>query len=74
MADPATTIPPLLASVKAVMRRTGLGRTKIYELIAEGELQPVKVGRRTMFRVDELAAWVERLPRLGGDGSSGRGG
>jgi hypothetical protein len=41
----------------------GLGRTRIYELIAIGDLPVVKVGRRTFFVEADLIAFVERLPR-----------
>ncbi len=40
----------------------GLGRTKIYELIAAGELRTVKIGRRRLIpasAIAEYVAWLE---------------
>ena len=40
----------------------GIGRTKLYGLLAQGELSAVKLGRRTLFREAELAAYAACLP------------
>lgn len=40
---------------------SGLSRTKLYELMASGELESVKVGRRRLVPAEALAAYVERL-------------
>ena len=42
----------------------GIGRTKLYDLIAVGSIKPVKIGRKTLFRRDELQRYIEHLPRL----------
>jgi excisionase family DNA binding protein len=39
---------PLLVTVREGRRLTGLGNTKFYELIRNGTIQTVKVGRRTL--------------------------
>jgi excisionase family DNA binding protein len=39
----------------------GLGRTKIFELVASGELPSVRVGRRRLVRADALREFAERL-------------
>jgi excisionase family DNA binding protein len=39
---------PVSATVDDTCRITGLGRTKIYELIAEGRLKTVAIGRRRL--------------------------
>jgi excisionase family DNA binding protein len=39
---------PVSATVDDTCRITGLGRTKIYELIAEGKLKTVAIGRRRL--------------------------
>jgi excisionase family DNA binding protein len=45
----------------------GLSRSRLYELIAAGEIAACKVGKRTIIQVNELTAFldrhrVERLP------------
>ena len=40
----------------------GIGRTKMFELIAAGDIHAIKLGRRTLVRVDSIRAFVERLP------------
>jgi len=39
---------PLLVTVREGRRLTGLGNTKFYELIRNGTIETVKVGRRTL--------------------------
>jgi excisionase family DNA binding protein len=43
----------------------GLGRTKIYELIAAGELRTVKIGRRRLVPASAIAEYVARLESQG---------
>lgn len=50
--------PPLSYSVDAAMKATGLGRSTIYELMAEGRLQRVKVGKRTLIPHASLEALI----------------
>ena len=51
----------LLWSIPKFCARTGLGRTKVYELFAQGKLRPVRVGRRTLVPVAEARRWLETL-------------
>jgi excisionase family DNA binding protein len=39
----------------------GIGRTKIYELMAEGHLRPVHIGRSCRLPLEEVRDYVERL-------------
>jgi excisionase family DNA binding protein len=39
----------------------GIGRTKLFELIAGGEIQTVTIGRRRLIPRDSLLEFVERL-------------
>ena len=39
---------PVSATIDDTCRIAGLGRTKIYELIAEGKLKAVAIGRRRL--------------------------
>jgi excisionase family DNA binding protein len=47
---PATTTPiePLSVTVREAQRLTGLGQSKLYELMADGSLTRRKVGSRTL--------------------------
>jgi excisionase family DNA binding protein len=51
----------LLWSVDEFCARTGLGRTKVYELFARGKVRPVRIGRRTLVPVAEARRWLEAL-------------
>lgn len=41
----------------------GVGRTRMAELIAAGEIATVKCGRKRLVSPDELRAFAERLAR-----------
>jgi excisionase family DNA binding protein len=49
---------PLAVSIQEACRLSGLGRTKIYELISDGRLTPIKVDRRTLIRFASLEKLV----------------
>lgn len=51
---------PITISISDTKKATGLGRTKLYELINEGKLQTVKVGRRTLVKTASIRALVEQ--------------
>lgn len=44
----------------------GIGRTKLYALIHSGDIEAIKLGRRTLIRTDSARAFIDRLPRVGG--------
>lgn len=53
----------LLLSVPEACRALGIGRTAFYALLVnEGEIELVKLGRRSLVRVTDLKDLVERLP------------
>lgn len=56
----APKLEPLLVRPAEAARMIGFGRTKFYELIAAGEIRPIKRGAATLIEVAELRAWVER--------------
>lgn len=51
---------PLSVRVKEACRLTGIGRSKLYELIAAGELEVVKVGTITLVPMDSLQVFLDR--------------
>jgi hypothetical protein len=40
-------------------KATGLGRTKLYEKIAEGQIRTCKIGTRTLLIVDSLIKLID---------------
>lgn len=50
-----------LLTLPEVQATLSLGRSKVYELIGEGQLRPVRVGRAVRFPAHEIDAFVERL-------------
>ena len=47
---------PFCLSINDTAQALGIGRTKIYELINAGRLETVKIGRRTLVRIDSIRA------------------
>ena len=45
-------------------RALGIGRTKLFQLIGDGEIETVTIGRRVLIPADALRDYVQRL-RLG---------
>jgi excisionase family DNA binding protein len=39
----------------------GVGRSTFYELVARGDMEVVRVGRRVLVPVDAIEAYVQRL-------------
>jgi excisionase family DNA binding protein len=53
---------PLAMTIADVTRRTGIGRTSLFEAIRHGNLRAVKAGTRTLVRTEDLKAYLDRLP------------
>ena len=49
---------PLTITVNDACKVLGLGRTKIYELIAKGRLETLKIDKRTLIKTASLRALV----------------
>lgn len=54
-----------LLSIDQTQDYLGLGKTRIYQLIAQHQLQVIKAGRRTLVSQAELERYVSTLPRAG---------
>lgn len=53
-------IEPLTVRIPDAIRLTGICRSKLYELIASGDLETVKLGRSTLIPVDSLRALIDK--------------
>lgn len=56
----ANQLMPLAVRVREACRLTGIGRSKLYELIAAGEIEIVKVGAMTIVPVSSLTSFLRR--------------
>ena len=54
------TLRPMLLTIPQVAELLGLGRTKVYELIAKEGLPSVKLQSALRVPVDELEQWVKQ--------------
>lgn len=45
---------PLAVRIPDAVRMTGIGRSKLYQLIASGDLETIKIGRCTLITMDAL--------------------
>ncbi|WP_066816895.1 helix-turn-helix domain-containing protein [Sphingomonas mali] len=60
------TIEPISVRIPDAVRMTGLSRSRIYQLIATGDVEAAKVGRSTVVLVASLRALVlanRKVPR-----------
>jgi excisionase family DNA binding protein len=48
----------LLCSIPDAARSLGVGRSKLYDLIAEGRLETIAIGRRRLVKTDSLQAFA----------------
>jgi excisionase family DNA binding protein len=66
--EPKNPLPRLAYSIDDAADALDLSRSRIYELIADGEIAACKVGKRTIIPAAELTAFLDRhrVPRLSG--------
>ncbi len=65
-AQAETTSPPpepLAVRIPEAMRLTGIGRSKLYELIASGDVQTAKIGTCTLITFASLRQLIEKARR-----------
>lgn len=60
---PLSPIAGRLQPLPAVFKELGIRRTKTYELIANGSLVAVKIGRRTLVTEASIETFKTSLPR-----------
>lgn len=65
MEFPVLSLPlePLTVRVPVAVQLTGIGRSKLYELIAAGEVETVKVGTSTLVTVASLRRLIQKRSR-----------
>ena len=54
-----------LMSISDVVERSKLSEGGVYQLIREGSLKAVKIGRRTVVKSSDFEAWVDSLDGVG---------
>ena len=52
---------PYLCSVSDAARMLGVGRTKLYDMIAKGEIMSMQIGTRRLVKMASIRALIERL-------------
>lgn len=57
----------LLYPVDEAASRLGIQRTSLYALLKEGELERVKIGRRTLITAESLTGFIKKLRETAGD-------
>lgn len=57
----SSTLTSALAPIPAATGYLGVGRSTVYELIAAGELETVKIGARRLIVAASMDAYIERL-------------
>jgi excisionase family DNA binding protein len=53
-------VEPISVRIREACRLTGIGRSKLYELIDSGEVNIVKIGRITLVPMTSLRGLIER--------------
>ena len=52
--------PPMLLRPEEAAKMLGLGRSKIFQMLAAGDLPVVRIGRSVRVPSDELRDWIRR--------------
>ena len=55
-------IEPVTVDKETACRMLGIGHTQLMGFVVDGDLAAVKLGRRTVFRVDDLKRFAAQLP------------
>jgi excisionase family DNA binding protein len=57
-------ITPLAYNIKKAARILSISRSKLYDLVASGQLPAKKCGSRTLIRSDDIDVFLRNLPSL----------
>jgi excisionase family DNA binding protein len=60
--QPSQAIEPLTLSIKDTAQLLGIGRSTIYRLIGDRQLQTVKIGNRTLIKTASIRGLIEIQP------------
>jgi excisionase family DNA binding protein len=55
-------IPPAVLNPREAAKYIGVGRTKFFELLKDGQIPMKKSGKNTLVKISDLDAWIEGLP------------
>lgn len=50
----------ILCSVIEASKMLGVGRTKIYDMLAKGQIQSMRIGSRRLVKMESIKALTER--------------
>jgi hypothetical protein len=54
---------PMTVRIPVAVQLTGIGRSRLYELIARGDIETVKVGASTLITVASLRRLIQKARR-----------
>lgn len=57
---------PWAYSVKETTRILGIGARKLFDMTKRGEIPHIKLGKRVLYPVAQLRAWLEAQTKKGG--------
>lgn len=57
----------LLLTIEEAAERLSIGRSKVYELIASGDIEAVKIGKARRIPAEALVLFVNDLRAYGGE-------
>ncbi|MER6298580.1 helix-turn-helix domain-containing protein [Kitasatospora sp. NPDC001539] len=60
MTMPAAAIRPVLLTAEEAAKMLRIGRSTLYQLLAEKELTSIKIGRSRRIRPADIEAYIER--------------
>ncbi len=57
----------LLMTLNETANSLGIGKTKTYELVREGELELVKIGAKSLITHESIIAFIKKISAAGHD-------